>query len=630
MAAFLDSLRGHRDRSEADRILHDLLHARWMRHTGRALDAHHIFDTIRIDAVQHPFLAYLQHYQHAKTLKGMEVFDLARQKAQQAGRAAEGLNMVDEALEMALLESEIDLHDDEYEHALQGFEELLERSAALHHTEGICRALTGMGNAYYYQEQDSIALRYYQRTLDTAKAHADPALMIGAIHNIGAALTYTEGPEAAIALYRTVLDTAGPGMGGSLRADLLTNLASMYSDIGDHGRANSVIDQALAIYAGKRDTASMAGADLFKATALWELGHRNEALQQVMLARTRTSETDLKARAARKAADYLRAMGRHEEAYDMLAEHAQLNDSLARRRYSDGVSRAQVRFETAEKERRIAEQQQALELSAEEHRSKAIQRNFLIGSTALLVIIAIVLLRSMRNRQRLAAKEKELHHQQVDQLLSQQEIKSINAMLDGQEKERDRVAKDLHDRIGSMLGGIKANMSALEDRVEEMQHDQQYQKVSRLLDQTAGELRRISHDMAASTLSRFGLEKALKDLRDTIHINGRLHVELSTFGLDDRLERSIELAIYRMVQELVANVLKHAKARELSIAVTRSPGRLSLVVADDGTGFDTSTPTEGIGLANVRSRAAALGATVQVDSTMGKGTTVSVECPVVE
>jgi len=184
--------------------------------------------------------------------------------------------------------------------------------------------------------------------------------------------------------------------------------------------------------------------------------------------------------------------------------------------------------------------------------------------------------------------------------------------------------------LGSMLGGIKAQLGALEDRVEQVQHDAQFQKVNRLLDETVGELRQISHDMAASTLSRFGLEKALKDLRDTIHISGRLSVEMNAFGLEQRLERSVEIAVYRIVQELVSNVLKHAKARELSIDVTRSPGRISVIVSDNGVGFDITSPAEGMGLGNVRSRAAALGGKVQVDSSPGKGTTVSVECPVVE
>lgn len=248
----------------------------------------------------------------------------------------------------------------------------------------------------------------------------------------------------------------------------------------------------------------------------------------------------------------------------------------------------------------------------------------------MLALIALLLWRGLRTRQWLALREKELHSEQVDQLLSQQEIKSINAMLEGQEKERDRVGKDLHDRLGSMLGGIKAQLGALEDRVVQVQQDAQFKKAQHLLDQTVGELRQISHDMAASTLSRFGLESALKNLRDTLHIRGRLSVELSVFGLDQRLERSVEIAAYRIIQELVSNALKHAKATELSIDVNRSPGRLSVIVTDNGVGFDPARNSEGMGLGNVRSRAASLGGTAQVDSSPGAGTTVSVVCPIIE
>jgi len=143
-------------------------------------------------------------------------------------------------------------------------------------------------------------------------------------------------------------------------------------------------------------------------------------------------------------------------------------------------------------------------------------------------------------------------------------------------------------------------------------------------------VRRISHDMVTTTLSRFGLAKAVEDLCDSVRVSGKLGVELQLFGLEHRLERSVEITLYRIVQELVSNVLKHAHATELSIAVTRQPGRLSVMVADDGHGFEPATVEKGIGLQNVRSRAATLGATVQFDSALGRGTTVSVECPVVE
>ena len=267
-----------------------------------------------------------------------------------------------------------------------------------------------------------------------------------------------------------------------------------------------------------------------------------------------------------------------------------------------------------------------------EQRRKRIQRDLSIVLSAALLVVAMLLWRGLRIRRRLAERERQVHRQEVDELMHQQEMKAINAMLEGQEKERDRVARDLHDRLGSMLSAIKMQVGSLEERVTEVRKDQQdqYGKVSSLLDEAVGEVRRISHDLVSTSLSRFGLERALQDLCDSIRVSGRLEVELTTFGLEQRLERSVEIVVYRIVQELVSNALKHARATEIGVSVTRQTGRLSVMVSDDGAGFDPSTVQAGMGLGNVQGRAASIGGTVRIDSALGRGTTVSVECPVLE
>ncbi len=341
-----------------------------------------------------------------------------------------------------------------------------------------------------------------------------------------------------------------------------------------------------------------------------------------------------------EAADLLRKIylhdGRLREAMDMTAYWSMLKDTLNLKDGRLEVLRHSMRSEA------LADSLEAANtlVLTEHQRAEADLRATVAGQrttvtaiiAGLLALMALFLYRSMRNRQRLARKEKELHDEQVEQLLSQQEIKSMNAMLEGQEQERERVSKELHDHVGHLLGTIKHQLGELEGQVAEVksEHSVQYRKVTGLLDNAAGELRRISHDMAAATLNRFGLEKALKDLRDTLHINGRLQVELNTFGLERPLERGVEIAVYRIIQEAVSNVLKHAKATELTIGITHAPGRLSVVVSDNGIGFDTTVTSGGVGLANIRARAAALGAQVQIDSAPGKGTTVSVEWAVVE
>lgn len=632
MDLFLDSLGG---RSMGDielGTLHGLLQARWLRHSDHKRQAQEAFDSLAVHAQGwHPWLAWLLYYQSGKNLKSLEIHDRAHAHAELAGRAALRCGMAAEAMEMELLAGEINLEAGHYQQAMKAFSTLLERARIAGDQEVESRTLTALGNLHYYQEHDAQALAYYQEALAVARAMNDRSLVLGAVHNIGAALCYTDGAAAAVTLYRAVLDTAKQ-LPRSTRADLLTNLASMYSDLDEHAAALLTVDEALVLHAADEDTASMAFALLYKATALWSLGRREQALEQVMRSRRYTRDPDLLARGTRKAAEQLHALGRPEEAYALMTEYATQADSLAKSKYGAAMATAQIRFETAEHERRIEAQHQALELAASENRRRSWQRNSAIAMVAVLVLVVVLLWRLAWARKVRLDQQKQLHHQEVDDLLHQHEIRSMHAMFEGQEKERDRVAKDLHDRVGSMLGTVKMQMEVLEERLDtgEREREDQYRKVYGLLVETVGEVRRISHDMVAGNLARFGLAKALEGLASSVRVNGRLQVELHVFGSEQRLDQAVEITVYRIVQELVANVLKHAAASEVGISITRSPGRLNVMVSDDGRGFDPEASVGGMGLVNVRQRALAIGGHVTVDSTPGKGTTVSMECALIE
>lgn len=338
-------------------------------------------------------------------------------------------------------------------------------------------------------------------------------------------------------------------------------------------------------------------------------------------------------RAAELLKDLYLADGRLPEALRMTSYWSMLKDTLNRRDGRLEVLRAEMHREA------FADSLEQARIAAEERRlldgqlaTERLRRAYVVaGSIAaacILVLIAYLLARRLQQARRLARQEQALYAKEVDELLHKQEIAAMHAMFEGQEKERDRVARDLHDRVGSMLGNVKMQMEVLEDRMDTDHKERvgQYKKVYGLLVETVGEVRRISHDMVAGTLARFGLEKALEGLCDSVRISGHLAVECHCFGLGERLERGVEIAVYRIVQELVGNVLKHAKATELVVDVTRTPDRLSVIVSDNGVGFDPHAATEGIGLTNVRKRAATIGGELSVDSTPGKGTTVSLEC----
>lgn len=538
----------------------------------------------------------------------------------------------DEAI-LLVVRSEALIQENELDKALIDLAKADRICRKIDHARGAALTNNALGLLYFKQDRFAEARSHFLEALTLARTDGSKKVEQSALSNLGSVAIMSNDLSQGLLLCDSLLSIAEDDT--DLRARVLGLKGVILTRMGNTSDAMVALTHAMSLKDSLNDKAGKVKIQQHIATALWDSGeeHRSmDVLTSALAGATELGDGDLCAQIHWSLQHHYHKLNKLDQAYEHLLWYAGLSDSLSAAQFDANVAIHEVRLRVEQKEHRLAQQNQALALAATENRRKSIQRNALIASTALLAVITFLLYRTMRTRQRLAAKEKELHHQQVDQLLSQQEIKSINAMLEGQEKERERVAKDLHDRIGSMLGSIKHQIGSLESEVADVKAGQlaQYKKVNSLLDDTAGELRRISHDMAAATLSRFGLEKALKDLRDTLHISGRLSVELSSFGLDQRLERSVELAVYRIIQELVSNVLKHAHARELSISVTRTPGRLSVVVADDGHGFDVSAVHDGMGLSNVRSRAAALGALVQVDSTTGNGTTVSLECPVVE
>jgi len=614
-------------------VLQELIQARASRYGGRYQDAYRALDSIQFDTgAVSPMLTYSLFAQKAKVHKAMEQYDEARDFARVAQRVAARLSNQVYASNMLILLAEIDMHDGAYTEALSSFHRALTQAEAQNDEILKCQAHLGIGNVYYHQERDSLALASYRMAMASAEKGRSPGHLLDASMNAGAVMAYLNGPDASIALYDSLLINPILRQDLSTQASLLTNLASFHTDLGHHERAIGLLHEATVLCQSLGDTVGEAEARLFLASALWGIGKHQDAISEVLRAEEMAVALPLRSEANARLAEYFYKTGACEGAYKRLNAHLNMKDSLMRMRFDDRLAYGEVRFETERKERRIAEQQQALDLAASEDRRKSLQRNIFIGVAAFAALVAGLLWRLARSRRQRLEQEKELHGKTVDELLQKNEITAMHAMFEGQEKERDRVARDLHDRVGSMLGNVKMQMEVLEERMDTDQQERegQYKKVYGLLVETVGEVRRISHDMVAGTLARFGLEKALEGLCDSVRVTGRLAVELRVFGLENRLERGVEITVYRIVQELVGNTLKHAKATELSIDVTRTPGRLSVIVADNGVGFDTSAASEGMGLANVRKRAAAIGGAITIDSTPGKGTTVSVEGPVLE
>ena len=178
---------------------------------------------------------------------------------------------------------------------------------------------------------------------------------------------------------------------------------------------------------------------------------------------------------------------------------------------------------------------------------------------------------------------------------------------------------------------VKLHFSSLEEKIDTSNPaKEKFLSTSELLDVAAREVRMISHDLMSGVLAKFGLVPALEDLGSKINETGEIVVNLFTENINGSLDGEQELQVYRIVQELVANTLKHARASEINIQLNEHDDIVNLLVEDDGVGFDPLNLRKeaGMGLENLKARVAKLNGTLNIDSGKGAGTTISIDIPI--
>lgn len=295
------------------------------------------------------------------------------------------------------------------------------------------------------------------------------------------------------------------------------------------------------------------------------------------------------------------------------------------------ISSLEVKNKTKQKEienLRLKQQNREVEIDRKQHFA------LLVGSLLLLIFVTAISVLSLKviNKKRLLAEQqKAMEIQKNLTLLKEQEINTINAMVEGQEKERKRIAEDLHDNIGSVLATLKLHFENLKLNRDKkhFNQDELYEKTEKLIDETYLKVRSIAHEKNAGIIANQGLLSAIKVMVEKISSANQLHIEIIDFGLNKRLENSLEITIFRIIQELITNVLKHAEAKNITINLSAYKKNLNLIVEDDGKGFDTQKIDleNGMGLSSIKTRVEHLNGTFEIDATLKHGTTVIIDIP---
>jgi len=321
-----------------------------------------------------------------------------------------------------------------------------------------------------------------------------------------------------------------------------------------------------------------------------------------------------------------KGMGKTDSALYYHEQYVIFHDSLFNETKQKNIEELKIKYETQKNEGDLLDlENKSLEQSLA-LASKRIQLNILYGTsfTVLVVLVLLWILYRVKHRNALIIKEKE-----IERLVRDKEMNAAVALLSGQEEERKRIAQEIHDGIGVLLSSASLYLSQLNTSSTKEEVVAALQKAEEMIRQAADDVRKISHNMMPGVLSRFGLWDALEDLFEEVEEMGIVKVQYSRQGAKTRLAENTEVMVYRMMQELVNNTLKHAQASLIQANIQRTNTTLTILYKDNGVGFhqDNLPKEKSLGLSGIYSRTEYLHGSINLKSAEGQGFYAQIDIP---
>lgn len=375
---------------------------------------------------------------------------------------------------------------------------------------------------------------------------------------------------------------------------VLGNLANSYLLAEDYEMALSTVNDAIELNKKFGREHSLSNNYVIKGCAEFKLGKFEPAIKDALKGAELALKTDgleIQSRAFHLLSDIYKAKGDFASSMNYLERYTDLKEELFKQEQAEAVAELQVKFETAEKERAIAELNESHALKNLEI-SKSQQQFWMLVFTSIILagglLFFIVYLRKI---QQTTLQKKELAYQ--EQLIS--------AQIDSQENERQRIAKELHDGVAQSLTSIKMKMQY--DLLKEKKEDPELEESIGLLDNVCAEVRSISHQMMPNILKTEGLVPAMQELFNQSLKYANVEFDFESNGVESKgVKQTAEITLYRIAQEAINNIVKHSSATKVEVSLQHTGEHIILNITDNGVGVDAEKSSKGIGLANIRAR----------------------------
>ncbi|NRD22762.1 histidine kinase [Winogradskyella litoriviva] len=319
----------------------------------------------------------------------------------------------------------------------------------------------------------------------------------------------------------------------------------------------------------------------------------------------------------------------YKNAYSLMTQYQRVNREIADKQNQRLVKDLELKYETLKKEKEIDKlQEDQIIQEAEIERQKTIKHAFLIGFLVVLIPIILLLIvyyQKLQTQSLLNKQQEAINQQEVKTLLQSQELELAKNAIAVQSKERDRIARELHDSIGGNLAGIKLKMNSLGD------HQPEFRQILNQLDTTYNQVREISHSLIPKEFKASAftdlVNNYIQNIKEDVSVN--LHFDAFPKDAINTIESPVQVALFNIIKELVTNALKHANAEEVSIQLTSliEERSIELIYEDDGIGFDLNDKVKGIGINNIETRVGDYNGIISIDTAKNRGTVISISLP---
>lgn len=395
--------------------------------------------------------------------------------------------------------------------------------------------------------------------------------------------------------------------------------ATYYMGIGENQKASSSIDKGIILARRYRQFPLLQMLSVRKYELLKGQKKYREArdfLSTILSEKEHPLEVNNKKALFAEMSGINELMGNQKDAFLWLKKYSSLNDSIHTENLKLEISKYESKFNTKEKEKQIAEKQ--LEIT---------KKNFylwIFGIVIFAILFFTVFAILYISNKKMLAEQREINlHQKLREAHQTEELKITKAVLDGEERERERIAKDLHDGLGGLLAVLKINMSNWATHIYTDQMSG-FNKMLGQIDISIFELRRMARNLMPASLSNFGLETAIRDLCE-LYVRDDLNIDFLPVDITNEMPQNIQTNIYRIVQELLSNAVKHSEATSIILQCSQSGQEFYITIEDNGKGIDENAKSQGMGMNNLKNRVSYLKGKMEIISEKSEGTLISIK-----